>query len=105
MILVVNLAAVHLLDRASVQAEQVDPVLVDQFEDWLEVFGRIESDPHLDREKAVDRIAQGAQDGVDLDRIAQESSADILVVHLGRGASHIEVDAGHLVARVRSPFV
>lgn len=91
---VVDFGAVHFLDGAAVQAEEVDLVLVDEVEDGLEVFCILESDTHLDGEESGDGLAEGAEDLVDFLGVAQESAAAVLFVDGGGGAAHVEVDSG-----------
>jgi hypothetical protein len=39
-------------------------------------------------------VAEGTDEFVDLARVAQEAAADVLLVDLGRRATHVQVDAG-----------
>lgn len=91
---VVDLGAVHFLDGATVQAEEVDLVLVDEVEDGFEVLGVFEADAHFDGEESGDGLAEGAEDLVDFLRVAEESAAAVLFVDGGGGAAHVEIDAG-----------
>ena len=94
-ILVMNGAAVGLLDRSGVQAQEVDLMFLDEFQNRLEVAVVLKPDAHLDREAPLDRFAQATQDTVHHCGVTQESAADVFFVNLGGGATHIEVDAGN----------
>ena len=93
-VFVVDLAAVGFFDGACVEAEEVDLVLVDEVEDGLEVPVVFEADPHLDGEGAANGLAEAAEDGVDLFRLAEEAAADVLFINFGGRAAHVEIDAG-----------
>ena len=91
---VIHFRPVEAFDGAAVHGEEVDTMLGDDREDFVEPLLAVEADAHLDGEEAGDLLPHGADEFVDLGRVAQEAAADVLAVDLGRGAAHVEVDAG-----------
>ena len=91
--IVVDLAAIHFLHGAAVDAEEVDTVSVDEVEETLERRGIVETDTHLDGEKAGNGGAKRGEDLIDAVEIAEEPAADVFLVNLGRGTTEVEVDA------------
>lgn len=79
-------------------AQEVDAVFIDEFEDAVEWRRIIESDAHLDGEKTGYDGAKGGENFSDARRVAQKTAADVFLVNLGRGAAEIEIDPGDIVA-------
>lgn len=90
-----NGAAVGFFDGSGVQAQKVDLVFFDEFQDCLEVAVVLKPDAHLDREASLDRFAQASQNTVHHCGVAEESAADVFFVNLGGGATHVEIDPGN----------
>ena len=91
---VIDFGPVEAFDGTAVHGEEVDLMLRDDGEDLVEALLVVEADAHLDGEEAGDLLAHRADEFVDLGRIAQQAAADVLTIHLGRRAAHVEVDAG-----------
>lgn len=90
---VMDLGAIHLLDGAAVETEEVYLMLVYEIEDSFEIFRILESNAHLDGEESRDAFAQGSEDLVDFLRVAQETATTLLFVNCGGGTAHVEIDA------------
>ena len=91
---VMNFAAVGFFDGAGVEAEEVDLVFFQQVEYGFEVAVIFEADAHFDGKSAFDGLSQAAEYGVDFCRFAKEAAADVFLVYLGCGATHVEVYSG-----------
>ena len=94
---VVHVAAIALLDRAAMHAEQVDGMLVHQTEEAFEVVRRVEAEAHLHGEETWHGAAQCSEEFVHFGRIAQEATPDVLLVDLRGGATQVEVNAGNRI--------
>lgn len=94
-VFVMNGAAVGLLDGSGVQAQEVDLMFLDEFQDCLEIAVVLKPDAHLDGKASLDCFAQASQDAVHHCGVTEEPAADIFFVNLGGGATHIEIDTGN----------
>jgi len=60
----------------------------------IEDRGVVEAEPGFDGEWDFNGVAEGAENGVDLLRLAKESAAGALSIDDGSGAAEVQIDAG-----------
>ena len=92
---VIDFGPIESFDGAAVHGEEVDLMLGEDCEDFLEALLSVEADSHFNREEARDLLAHRPDQFVDFRRIAEQAAADVLAVHFRCGATHVEVDARH----------
>ena len=75
-------------------AEQIDPVFINQVDEPVKMRRVLEADAHFHREQTGDGGAKHRENLADLFRIAEQAAADVLLVDLWRGAAEVQIDAG-----------
>lgn len=92
---VAHWGAVHFVDGAAVDREEVEVMFSEDGDELVEDLGGVEPDAGFDGESGCgDGIAQGAEDGVDLLGVAEEAATGAFAVDHGCGAAEVEVDGG-----------
>ncbi len=82
-------------DCAGMDRQAVDGVLAENFQNALKLIGAVKSEAGFYGETSRDRIPQRAEDGIDLIRVTQQTTAGIFPVNHGCGAAEIEIDSSH----------
>ena len=89
----VRMAAVKLLARAAVHRDGIDACRLGAFRQVHDVDGAlVPADAHLDRERHLDRLADGREDGRRALRVAHERRALAILDDFRRGTAHVEIE-------------
>lgn len=92
---VTHAGPVHLHDGARVDGQQVNRMFREQWQQRVELGGRLETDARLHRERNCDRVAQRAEDGVDFLRFAQQASPGTFAINDRRRAAEVQLNRGN----------
>ena len=93
-VIVMDFGAVHFLDGAAVDGEEVEGMFREDGQEFVEDLRGIEAEAGFDGELDGDGVAQRAEDGVHARGFAEQAAAGAFAIDDGRGAAEIEVNGG-----------
>jgi len=86
---VMDFAAIHLSNGAGVDGEEVDLMLREDGEEFVEDVGIVEADAGLNCKRNGDGLSEGAEDGIDALGFTEEAAAGAFAIDDGRGAAEV----------------